>query len=114
MKKNILIPLFVLACAYGSNAQTPMLSNQGALISVKNNAFISVQGKVQNDQNGTFHNSNEIYVSGDWENNANNEAFVSTGEGVVHLNGVDQTIKGSSITRFYDLRLENLGVNMQH
>jgi gliding motility-associated-like protein len=110
MKKNILIPLFVLACAYGSNAQTPMLSNQGALISVKNNAFISVQGKVQNDQNGTFHNSNEIYVSGDWENNANNEAFVSTGEGVVHLNGVDQTIKGSSITRFYDLRLENLGV----
>ena len=109
MKKNSLIPLLILACIYGSNAQVPMLSNQGALISVKNNAFVSVQGKVQNDQNGTFHNSNEIYVSGDWENNANNEAFVSTGEGVVHLNGINQTIQGNSITRFYDLRLENLG-----
>jgi gliding motility-associated-like protein len=110
MKKNILIPLLIFSCAYGSNAQVPMLSNQGALISVKNNAFVSVQGKVQNDQNGTFHNSNEIYVSGDWENNANNEAFVSTGEGIVHLNGVNQTIQGNSITRFYDLRLENLGI----
>lgn len=110
MKKSILIPLFILSCAYGSHAQTPMLSNQGALISVKNSAFVSVQGKVQNDQNGTFHNSNEIYVSGDWENNANNEAFISTGEGIVHLNGNDQTIQGNSITRFYDLRLENTGV----
>ncbi len=103
------MPLLLLSFAYGSKAQVPMVSNQGALISVKNNAFVSVKGKVQNDQNGTFHNSNEIYVSGDWENNANNEAFISTGEGVVHLNGVDQTIQGSSITRFYDLRLENSG-----
>lgn len=110
MKKSILIPLLILSSVCGINAQTPMLSNQGALISVKNNAFVSVQGKVQNDQNGTFHNSNEIFVSGDWENNANNEAFVSTGEGIVHLNGNDQTIQGNSITRFYDLRLENSGV----
>jgi gliding motility-associated-like protein len=110
MKKSILIPLFILSFACGSAAQAPMLSNQGALISVKNSAFISVQGKVQNEQNGTFHNSNEIYVSGDWENNATNEAFVSTGEGIVHLNGVNQTIQGSSITRFYDLRLENSGI----
>ncbi len=95
---------------YKSMAQTPMLSNQGALISVKNNAVVSVQGKVQNDRNGTFHNSNEIYVSGDWENNANNEAFVSSGEGIVYLNGNNQTIQGSSITRFYDLRLEHTGI----
>lgn len=110
MKKNSLIPFLILACVYGSNAQVPMLSNQGALISVKNNAFVSVQGKVQNAQNGTFHNSNEMYVSGDWENNANNEAFISSGEGIVHLNGINQTIQGNSITRFYDLRLENLGI----
>jgi len=110
MKKSILIPLITLSCVYGSNAQTPMLSNQGALISVKNNALISVQGKVQNDQDGTFHNSNEIYVSGDWENNANNEVFVSIGEGIVRLNGDNQTIQGNSITRFYDLRLENTGI----
>ncbi len=90
-------------------AQTPMLSNQGTLISVKGNAFIAVHGAVRNDQTGTFHNSNAIHCFGDWENNAQNEAFVSQGEGVVHLQGGQQRIKGNSISRFYDLRLENTG-----
>lgn len=110
MRNSILISFFALSCVYKAYAQAPMLSNQGALISVKDNAFVAVKGNVQNDQTGTFHNSNEIYVSGDWENNANNEAFVSSGEGIVYLNGADQTIEGSSITRFYDLRLENTGI----
>ncbi|MCP4442229.1 MAG: gliding motility-associated C-terminal domain-containing protein [Aureispira sp.] len=107
-----------------------MLSNQGTLISVKNDAVVSVHGDVLNDNNGTFDNSNEIhvhgnvenngngtfynsktiYVDGDWENNANNEAFTSTTVGEVILLGDDQTIKGSSITRFFDLKLENTGI----
>ena len=91
-------------------AQTPMLSNQGTLFSVKGDAFVSVHGDCLNDNSGTFHNSNEMYLFGDWENNASNEAFVSTGEGVVHMQGDVQYIQGSSITRFYDLRMENTGV----
>lgn len=71
---------------------------------------MSVHGDVRNDNTGTFHNSSDIHVFGDWENNASNEAFTSVGEGVVHLQGDDQTIQGVSITRFYDLRLENTGV----
>lgn len=86
-----------------------MLSNQGTLISVKDNAVVSVHGSVVNDNDGTFHNSNSIYVSGDWENNANNEAFISTTAGEVILSGDNQTIKGSSITRFFDLKLESTG-----
>lgn len=87
-------------------AQPPMLSNQGALISVQDSAFVAVQGKVQNDGTGTFDNRSEIYVTGDWENNANNEAFINRGEGIVHLRGNTPAIQGQSITRFYDLRLE--------
>ena len=109
MRKNIFALLFMV-CSWTASSQTPMLSNQGALISVKNNAFVAVHGDVLNDNGGTFHNSNEIHAFGDWENNANNEAFVSTGEGIVHLQGATQTIKGTSITRFYDLRLENTGI----
>lgn len=89
--------------------QAQTLSNQGALISVKSNAFVSVRGDVVNDNGGTFDNSNEIYCFGDWEHHANNTAFVSRGEGVVYMRGDNQTIKGTEVTQFYDLRLENTG-----
>ncbi len=87
-------------------AQPPMLSNQGVLISVQDSAFLAVHGRVQNDGTGTFDNRSEIYVIGDWENNANNEAFINRGEGIVYLRGNTPAIQGQSITRFYDLRLE--------
>jgi gliding motility-associated-like protein len=91
-------------------AQNPQLSNQGALISVKSAAFLSVRGSVLNAHNGSFHNTDTIHVFGDWENNANNEAFANRGSGVVTFRGNDQRIKGTNITRFYDLRLQNSGV----
>lgn len=91
-------------------AQIPMLSNQGALISIKSGAFIAVHGDALNDNSGTFHNSDTLHLFGDWANNAGNEAFVSLGEGVVTMRGGSQTIEGVNITRFYDLRLENTGV----
>ncbi|MDC0231480.1 hypothetical protein OAK19_05895, partial [Aureispira] len=109
MIKGILY-IFLSMCSFCIAAQTPMLSNQGALFSVKGNAFVSVHGDSRNDNTGTFHNSNEMHLFGDWENNASNEAFVSIGEGVVHMQGDTQHIRGSSITRFYDLRMENTGV----
>ena len=108
MKKIIF--LLLIGASFGLSAQAPMLSNQGTLISVKDNAFVAVHGDVRNDNTGTFHNSNEIYCYGDWENNANNEAFSSLGEGIVSFRGANQRIKGTSITRFYDLRLEYTGV----
>lgn len=93
-------------CIQWATAQPPMLSNQGAVISVQDSAFVSVHGKVQNDLDGTFDNSSEIYVTGDWENNASNEAFVSRGVGIVYLRGNTPSIQGQSISRFYDLQLE--------
>jgi gliding motility-associated-like protein len=88
----------------------PMLSNQGALISIKDGAFVAVHGNTMNDNGGLFDNSDTLHLFGDWENNAGNEGFNSIGEGVVTLRGENQTISGDNITRFYELRLENSGV----
>ncbi len=109
MKKITILYTIVLTCLAVSAANAQMLSNQGALISVKSNAFVSVHGNTLNDKGGTFDNSNEIYCYGDWQNDANNTAFVSRGEGVVYLTGDNQIIKGTSITQFYDLQLQATG-----
>ncbi len=108
---RVIIPLLIILISLGStHAQTPMLSNQGALISVKGGAQLVVHGDALNEQAGTFHNSDTIYLFGDWENNAGNEAFISLGEGVVIFKGDTQSIRGQDISRFYDLRLENQGI----
>ncbi len=71
---------------------------------------MSVHDEVVNYNGGEFHNTDTIYLFDDWTNNAGNEAFISLGIGIVHLYGSDQRIKGSDITRFYDLRLEQTGI----
>jgi gliding motility-associated-like protein len=112
MKANIFILILctlIFSVSVGFS-QTAMLSNQGALISVKGGAFIAVHGDAMNERNGLFHNSDTIHLFGDWKNNAGNEAFSSIGEGVVTLRGNNQTVSGTDISRFYDLRLENSGV----
>lgn len=104
-----ILSLLSIFIALSNYAQMPMLSNQGVLLSVKDNAFMAVHGNVLNSNNGEFHNSETIHLFGDWENNADNEAFISSGEGIVTMRGNNQTISGNDITRFYELRLENIG-----
>ncbi|MCH2044511.1 MAG: gliding motility-associated C-terminal domain-containing protein [Saprospiraceae bacterium] len=91
--------------------QAQMFSNQGSLVSVKG-GFVSIQGDAINDNGGTFHNTDTIYLTGDWTNQANNEAFISTTSGKVRMIGDEQHIKGNSVTRFYDLSLE--GTNIKY
>ena len=67
-----------------------MLSNQGALLSIQDNAFVSVRGNSINDQAGSFYNSGTLHLFGDWENNVNNAAFINSAEGLVRLQGDSQ------------------------
>lgn len=108
--KYISTIIFVATSAINTGLQAQMLSNQGALISVSGSGFVSVHGDAVNDNDGTFSNQGTIHLFGDWTNNAANEAFITTTTGIVRLQGYDQHINGSSITRFYDLRLENVGI----
>lgn len=97
-----------LCCTLPLFAQ--MLSNQGASLSVRGSAFVSVKGSVLNDRGGTAYNEGTIYLTGDWTNQANNEVFTSLDRGTVVFQGDDQRINGRSSTRFYDLRLEQTGI----
>lgn len=100
----------ILLLAGTGFTQAQMLSNQGALISVASQGFVSVHGDALNDNGGTFFNRGTLHLFGNWTNNAANEAFVSIGQGIVRMQGNDQRVGGSSITRFYDFRLENQGI----
>lgn len=106
----IYILIILLNTSLLIKAQTPMLSNQGALISIKDAAFVAVHGDALNEASGTFHNSDTLHLFNNWENNAGNEAFISQGEGLVTFRGDSQYIRGTDISRFYDLRMENQGV----
>lgn len=108
MKQYFFLILTILISSSISYGQTPMWHNQGAL-AILDSAIIYVQGDFLNDRNGEIDNQSALYVEGNWTNNAFNEAFRSQGKGIVHLWGTTPTIGGQSITRFYDLRLEQHG-----
>lgn len=111
-KLNIksLLTTFLLLTGSLSAWTQAILSNNGALISLKDGAMMSVHGDAYNRNGGEFHNSDTIYLFENWTNTAGNEAFSSTGEGIVILKGEEQRVQGSDITRFYDLRLEATGI----
>ncbi len=92
-------------------AQQGFWSNAGALVSVREQTFLSVQGDVVNNFDSAFyHNRDTIYVTGDWQHNAPNRCFDSIGTGWVVLHGENQFIEGSSVTHFHNLILTNQGV----
>ncbi len=111
-KPNIksLFTIFLLLTGSLSVCAQAILSNNGAIISLKDGAIMSVHGDAYNRNGGEFHNSDTIYLFENWTNTAGNEAFSSTGEGIVILKGDEQRVQGNDITRFYDLRLEATGI----
>jgi len=100
-----LLYILLTTCFHFTAFGQAFLSNNGGLISIKDGAMLSARGDVINSNGGEFHNSDTIYCNKHWINNGGNEAFTSTGEGIVIFYGAAQRITGSDITRFYDLRL---------
>jgi len=108
MKKTfILFILFTLIL--NVNAQT-FLSNDNALISIKDRALLSVQGDIFIENNGIFDNSDTIKLTGDFINNAGNNGFNPIDAGYVYLIGADQRIQGTDETHFFNLLLKNTGI----
>ena len=79
------------------------VSNQGALISLKNGAFVSIHGDYRSELNGSFDNEDTVFIFGDWENNAGNTGFNEPNEGAVVFLGDTQHIKGTDITHYFNL-----------
>lgn len=108
--KQLYISSFLLLTTGNIMAQD-FLSNNSGLISIKDGAYLSVEGDIYLENNGVFDNSDSIFLTEDWINNAGNTGFSSQGEGYVFLHGDnDQTIKGSDETHFHNLSLKTSGI----
>ena len=107
MKKFLLI--FLLIPFFGI-AQNAFWSNNGALVSIKDKAYLSVNGDMHNLRGGLYDNTDSIFLTGDWRNDAGNHVFSGIDSGYVFFHGADQTIKGHDETYFYNLVLKNQGV----
>lgn len=100
--KTTLIGLCFLAL-FSSSVQA-QLNNQGALISIKSGAMLSIEGNLQNT--GAIHNSDTIYLRGDFiQNHPTNQGFTATNEGWLFLDGGQQAIRGNFPSRFHYLVL---------
>lgn len=97
-----------------------VMVNNGGLVFMTNDV-IFVNGGVTNQADGsgspgTFTNSGQLYVTGDWNNSAGNTAFTnaamsnSNSDITVYLNGGNQNVTGTSVTEFHNLRLRGSGI----
>ncbi|HWB62339.1 MAG TPA: hypothetical protein VG603_02430, partial [Chitinophagales bacterium] len=100
---------FVCFAVLGLNAQNAFWSNNG-LVSIKDGAYLSINGDAYNQDSGIYDNTDTIFVTGNWTHNAPNRCFDSIGTGWVYLYAGDQHINGSKSTHFFNLILENQGV----
>ena len=95
-------------------AQGGYWSNGGALISITDTAFLSVQGDMINSNGGVYHNLDSIFLTGDWQNNDASHVFDSSQAGTVFFIGDSQRIRGTQETYFYNLILKNTGTKFTH
>lgn len=107
--KKILTLLITFWCIQ-SNISQAVFSNNGALVSIKDGALLSVKGNIHIDNNGIFDNSDTIKFTKDFINNAGNDGFNPINAGYVYMIGNDQIIKGSDETHFFNLLLKNTGI----
>jgi hypothetical protein len=102
--KLFLIALFFLT-VHLANAQN--VTNNGSAISVSEGAVLTVMGNITFLSDAIIENSGDIFIGGDWINNAPDRIDMKENTGTVTFNGsLPQTIGGISETHFSTLQLE--------
>lgn len=101
MKKISLILISGLVGINSTNAQTPVLRNEGKII-VTSGYFLKIQGNYQNESTGGIVLDGTIQVSGNWTNNGTTNVIETPDtNGEVVFNGTGtQTIGGTSSNVF--------------
>ncbi len=111
--KRYILTLILFSVAITHLSAQDVLVVDGGSIHVMNNGVLTVKGGVINQNAGTIDNYGDIAVSGDWTNNATNTMLVNNSPGTVTLDGNNQIIKGTSVTDFYNLKLEGGGTTVK-
>ena len=106
--KLLIIKIFVILVCH-SFGQTSLTNNDG-LIHIDTNASIYVEGDVLIENTGVIENSGTIYVQNDWTNNSSFNVFLNSLPGTVSFFGGNQSIKGSTPTKFYRIVTSNSAV----
>ncbi|RLD49581.1 MAG: hypothetical protein DRJ05_20775, partial [Bacteroidetes bacterium] len=96
---------FLLISGYLS-AQS--LTNNGASITINSGASLTINGDFENLDDGSIDNSGDIYLTGDWANDATSGNLLQGTLGTVIFNGAStQTVGGTSQTWFNNIDLES-------
>ena len=104
----------LLACCmlgFGATVSAQLITNDGAAVTINSGstAVIYVDGGLLNQNGGTWDNSGEIKLTGDWTHNASNYLFINSSPGTVTMTGTNQQILGSGVTHFHHLDLDGPG-----
>ena len=106
--KSALVFLLLAHFSPSINSQN-FLSNYGSLVSVKEGGFVSSNGDIINSNQGIFHNTDSIFLTGNWTNDAGNTAFDTGSSGKVIFWGNNERINGTDVTNFHDVELRGTG-----
>lgn len=106
MKKIFFTSFFSLFALQFLFAQPTVLYNDGAEITVDAGAVVYVDGDIMNMVTGLIHNSGDIYLTGDWENDEPS-GCLDPNTGTVTLDGTTQVIQGTQTTTFNNLDCQN-------
>jgi hypothetical protein len=106
MKKTVTLLITLMILGLYSEAQ--YLINQGADIRISTGTSMVIAGNFRNTLDGSITNSGNLYVSGNWTNDAVSGNLLQGTSGTVIFNGTTlQTIAGTAKTWFSRLTLQN-------
>jgi len=100
--------LLLLATLVARDAVAQYLVNQGADIRINSGSSLVIAGNFRNSLDGTITNSGNLFVSGNWTNDASSGNLLQGTTGTVHFNGaIAQNIAGTTKTWFSNLNMLN-------
>ncbi len=107
MKKPISIILSVLLLFFSQSLFSQNLTNNGSAVTIMEDATLTVKGNITFLTEVTIDNSGDIFIGGNWINNAPDAIDMGENTGTVSFNGnTPQTIGGINETHFSKLQLE--------
>ena len=115
MKKPISITLIIFFICSSQFLFSQNLTNNGSAITISEGATLTIEGNITILSDITIDNSGDMFIGGNWINNAPGDINMQENTGTITFNGsLPQTIGGASRTYFSKLQLnQNTGLGSE-